>query len=69
MSTEARLDRLGLLHLKDDPEALQKELERGIEEAHAREAAWHEEQERRRAARKKAAEQADAAEPENDDEA
>jgi hypothetical protein len=44
MSTENRLARLGLLHLKDDPEALHEALAKGIAERNAQVAAWRAEQ-------------------------
>ncbi len=53
MSHESRLDRLGLLHLKDDPEALQKELERRAAETRKREEAFEAERQRLIAADRK----------------
>jgi hypothetical protein len=49
MSEDARLERLGLLHLKDQPEELARELERRRLEYDRRADEWDEERGRRRA--------------------
>lgn len=54
MSEEARLERLGLLHLKDKPEELKKEMERRRAEFKRRADAWEQERQRRRAERARA---------------
>ena len=46
MSSDARLDRLGLLHLKDKPEQLRAELEERIEQQRREEEVWAEEREK-----------------------
>jgi len=51
MSTERRLERLGLLHLKDDPEPLARALRDGSAEYDAKLAAWHADRDRRLLAR------------------
>ena len=51
MSTERRLDRLGLLHLKDEPEALARALREGVNDYDAKVAAWKADRDRRRIAR------------------
>ncbi|MGH9318843.1 MAG: hypothetical protein ACRD3V_03010 [Vicinamibacteria bacterium] len=48
MSEDARLKRLGLLHLKDKPEELSRELERRRQEFDRRADDWEEERRRRR---------------------
>lgn len=40
MSTEERLKRLGLEHLKDKPEELQAEIERRLQIRHQKEEEW-----------------------------
>ena len=45
MSSDARLDRLGLLHLKDKPEELAAELRKRVEAQKEEEEAWHRERE------------------------
>ena len=47
MSSDERLDRLGLLHLKDNPEELEKELQMRIEQQEREEEAWHRAREKR----------------------
>ncbi len=47
MSTEDRLARLGLLHLKDDPEALAQALKDGMDEYDAKVARWRAEQDKK----------------------
>ena len=46
MSTEDRLARLGLLHLKDKPEELKQALDEGIADYDRGVAAWHEQRAR-----------------------
>ncbi len=46
MSSDERLDRLGLLHLKDKPEQLRAELEERIEQQRREEKVWAEEREK-----------------------
>jgi hypothetical protein len=48
MSEDERLERLGLLHLKDKPEELAKELERRRQEFDRRADEWEKERQRRR---------------------
>jgi septal ring factor EnvC (AmiA/AmiB activator) len=55
MSESRRLDRLGLLHLEDDPQALRKELDRLVEEDRKREVACEAERQRRLRERREAA--------------
>jgi hypothetical protein len=53
MSTEDRLARLGLSHLKDKPEELEKELAKRLAEQRKEDERWHEEQKQIRAKKKK----------------
>ncbi len=52
MSSEERLDRLGLLHLRDKPEQLQTELEKLVEKQRREEEAWAREREKIRESKK-----------------
>lgn len=55
MSREARLARLGLAHLAQDPEALKKKLAEDLAKAAEVEAAWEKERAQIKARRKAAA--------------
>ncbi|MBD2596170.1 hypothetical protein BCD64_15450 [Nostoc sp. MBR 210] len=48
MSTEERLKRLGLEHLKDNPQELEQEIEKQLAERHQKEKEWEKQQAEKR---------------------